>query len=35
MSLDDFGAAISEPLVVTDNGGEHLNHVARGLIVVN
>jgi len=35
MWLDDFGAAISEPFVVTDNGGEHLSHVARELIVIN
>jgi ectoine hydrolase len=35
MRLDDFGAAISEPFVVTDNGGEHLSHVARELIVIN
>ena len=35
MWLDDFGAAISEPFVVTDNGGEHLSHVARELIVID
>ena len=35
MWLDDFGAAISEPFVVTDNGGEHLSHVARELIIIN
>ena len=35
MWLDDFGAAISEPLVVIDNGGECLSHVDRELIVIN
>ena len=35
MWLDDFGAAISEPFIVTDNGGEHLSHVDRELIVIN
>jgi ectoine hydrolase len=33
--LNDFGAAISEPFVVTDNGGERLSHVARELIIIN
>ena len=33
--LDDFGAAISEPFVVTDSGGERLSHVARELIVID
>ena len=35
MWLDDFGAAISEPFVVTENGGERLSHVDRELIVIN
>ena len=34
MWLDDFGAAISEPFVVTDKGGERLSHVDRELIVI-
>jgi ectoine hydrolase len=34
MWLDDFGAAVSEPFVVTDQGGERLSHVARELIVI-
>ena len=33
--LDDFGAAISEPFVVTDGGGERLSHVARELVVID
>ena len=33
--LEDFGAAISEPFVVTDNGGERLSDVARELIVID
>ena len=33
--LDDFGAAVSEPFIVTDNGGERLSHVARELIVID
>lgn len=33
--LDDFGAAVSEPFVVTDKGGERLCEVQRGLIVVD
>ncbi len=33
--LADFGAAISEPVVVTDNGGERLCDVRRDLIVVS
>jgi Xaa-Pro aminopeptidase len=33
--LDDFGAAVSEPFVVTDNGGERLSNVRRELIVIN
>lgn len=32
--LDDFGAAISEPVVVTEAGGERLSDVARELIVI-
>ena len=32
--LADFGAAISEPVVVTDSGGERLCNVPRELIVV-
>ncbi len=32
--LDDFGAAISEPIIITDQGGERISHVARELIVV-
>lgn len=35
MWLDDFGAAISEPFVVTDSGGERLSQVARELIVID
>ena len=34
MWLDDFGAAVSEPFVVTEQGGERLSHVARELIVI-
>jgi len=33
--LEEFGAAISEPFVVTDQGGERLSNVARELIVIN
>jgi len=33
--LDDFGAAVSEPFVVTKNGGERLCDVARELIVID
>ncbi len=32
--LDDFGAAISEPVVVTDRGGERLSSVPRELITL-
>ena len=32
--LEDFGAAISEPIIVTDGGGERLSDVARELVVV-
>jgi ectoine hydrolase len=35
MWLDDFGAAISEPFVVTDTGGERLSNVSRELIVID
>ncbi|MBT8435053.1 MAG: hypothetical protein KJN95_10340 [Gammaproteobacteria bacterium] len=33
--LDDFGAAVSKPFVVTDMGGERLCDVDRGLVVVD
>lgn len=33
--LDDFGAAVSEPFVVTDKGGEWLCDVHQGLIVID
>ena len=32
--LNDFGAAISEPFIVTEQGGERLTSVARELIVI-
>ncbi|MCP5083593.1 MAG: M24 family metallopeptidase [Alphaproteobacteria bacterium] len=32
--LDDFGAAISEPIIITEAGGECISHVARELIVL-
>ena len=35
MWLKDFGAAISEPFVVTDQGGERLSDVRRELIVID
>lgn len=35
MWLDNFGAAISEPFVVTNSGGERLSHVDRKLIVID
>ena len=35
MWLDDFGAAISEPFVVTEQGGERLSNVSRELIVID
>ena len=35
MWLGGFGAAISELFVVTDNGGEHLSHVACEFIGIN
>jgi len=33
--LEKFGAAVSEPFVVTENGGERLCDVHRGLIVID
>jgi len=33
--LDDFGAAVSEPFVVTEQGGERLCDVQRGLVVID
>mgnify|MGYP001811852541 FL=1 len=33
--LDDFGAAVSEPFVITDTGGERLCDVHRGLVVID
>ena len=33
--LDDFGAAVSEPFVVTENGGERLCDVQRGLVIID
>jgi ectoine hydrolase len=33
--LEDFGAGISEPFVVTDSGGERLSAVERKLIIVD
>lgn len=33
--LEDFGAAVSEPFVVTDSGGERLSNVRRELIVID
>jgi Xaa-Pro aminopeptidase len=33
--LDDFGAAVSEPFVVTEQGGEQLCDVQRGLVVID
>ncbi len=32
--LDDFGAAISEPFIVTDKGGERISDVVRELVVL-
>lgn len=32
--LDDFGAAISEPIIITEQGGERMSHVARELIIL-
>ena len=33
--LEDFGAAVSEPFVVTENGGERLSDVRRELIIID
>lgn len=33
--LDDFGAGISEPLIVTEKGGERLCDVVRELVVID
>ena len=33
--LEAFGAAISEPFVVTPSGGDRLANVERGLIVLD
>ncbi len=35
MWLEEYGAAVSEPFVVTDAGGERLSAVKRELIVIN
>ena len=35
MWLDSYGAAISEPFVVTESGGERLCSVERELIIIN
>ena len=35
MWLEDFGAAISEPFVVTEKGGERLSNVNRKLIIID
>ncbi len=35
MWLENFGAAVSEPFIVTEQGGEHLCDVARELIVID
>ena len=35
MWLDDYGAAISEPFVVTENGADRLSNVKRELIVID
>lgn len=35
MWLEDFGAAISEPFVVTKKGGERLSNVNRELIIID
>ncbi|MFT5218431.1 MAG: ectoine hydrolase [Planctomycetota bacterium] len=35
MWLDNYGAAISEPFVVTEQGGERLSDVARELIIID
>ena len=33
--LEQFGAAVSEPFVVTENGGERLSNVQRQLIIID
>ena len=33
--LEDFGAAVSEPFIVTEQGGERLSHVSRELIIID
>ncbi|MBT7147183.1 MAG: M24 family metallopeptidase, partial [Rhodospirillales bacterium] len=33
--LDDYGAAVSEPFIVTENGGERLCDAPRELIVID
>jgi ectoine hydrolase len=33
--LETIGAAVSEPFIVTENGGEHLCDVPRELIVID
>lgn len=33
--LEDYGAAVSEPFVVTDRGAERLCDVHRGLVVIS
>ena len=35
MWLEDFGAAISEPFVVTEKGGERLTNFNRELIIID
>ena len=35
MWLQDYGAAVSEPFVVTATGGERLSQVVRELIVID
>ena len=35
MWLEDYGAAISEPMLITDSGGERLSNVRRELIVID
>ena len=32
--LDDFGAAISEPIIITENGGERMSQVVRELVIL-
>ena len=33
--LENFGAAVSEPIVITDSGGERLSNVVRELVVIS